>query len=110
MKITVLESGRYKLEEDVIYYSERYKGTILAKAGIYDGATGAVDILSLAWVIHDQICNEPFFSDGRKITAWMAASILSDILKQEKRWFRSFTWKYMTFFLGCNKTRKNGWI
>ena len=42
------------------------------------------------------------------ITNWQASTILSDILWEEKRWFRSVYWKWFTFFLGCKLARKNG--
>ena len=109
MNLKLLDDGNYQLVTELYYFSTRYKKTIVAEPGIYDGATGASDIMSESWVIHDQICNKPFFQDGTPITAWQAATILSDILKSEGRWFRARTWRYSTFAFGCVKTRKNGW-
>lgn len=108
--ITPLPDGNYDLHNYVSYYSKRYALTVLAEPGIYDGATGAIDIASKSWIIHDQICNEPFAIDGRPITSWMAAMILHDILKEEKHGVRSRTWRAATFLLGCKKARSNGWF
>ena len=117
MKLKVIEAGRYLLEKDFEYYSERYDGHITVKAGEYDGASGpAIDIVSDAWLIHDQICNDPFFdkekyrNERRPITAYMAAQILSDVLASEGRWVRAMTWKWSTFLFGCTRTRANGWF
>lgn len=111
MKITIIKNGEYIVDEQIKYYSERYKKYITVPKGFKsDGATMAIDIVSLGWVVHDRICEVPFFDDGTSISAWKAANILSDILKQEKRWFRSFSWKYTTFLFGCKKSRLNGWF
>lgn len=101
----------YELEEDIAYYSGRYDGWIKCCAGYRsDGASGAFDIHSKSWWVHDQICDDPYFEDGKPITAWQAATILGDILKEEGRWARSIYWKYSTFAFGCIKTRNNGWF
>ncbi|RLD66076.1 MAG: hypothetical protein DRI98_13980 [Bacteroidetes bacterium] len=109
MNLILLSNGDYRLINPITYRSPRYGKTIIAKPGIYDGATGASDILSESWVIHDQICRDPFFTDNTEITAWMASTILSDILKEEGRWFRCYTWRWATFFFGCKKARENSW-
>ena len=110
MKVHIIEEGRYLLLEDFTYFSPRYRRSITVENGIYDGATGAIDIKTKGWWIHDQICRNPFFDDGTPITAWQAAQILSDILADEGRWFRKYTWKFATFLFGCHESRKNGWF
>lgn len=102
---------RYELLEDGVYFSERYQNFISVKKGDrFDGATGAIDIISNSWIYHDRICDNPYFDDGTPITAWQAAMILSDILKSEGRVFRSLTWRLSTFLFGCHKARENGYF
>jgi len=108
--IEPLPDGNYYLFDRVPYRSKRYGKWVIAQEGVYDGATGAIDIPSKSWVIHDQVCNDPFFEDGTPISAWMASNIISDILEEEGRWWRNGWWKYATFFFGCKKARTNGWF
>lgn len=107
-KVIPLKDGNYYVAQDVQYWSKRYKKYVTAEFGIYDGATGAVDIPSKAWIIHDQICNKPFFDDGTTITSWQAAQILFDILWEEKYYFRANRWRFSTFAFGCVAARDNG--
>lgn len=101
----------YVLEEPICYYSERYGNFISADAGyISDGATGAIDIPSLSWWVHDVICERTTWDDGTPIKAWQASMVLADILRSEGRWFRAIYWQASTFLLGCTKTRDNGWF
>ena len=101
----------YVLDTPVMYWSPRYENFIRIPSGYHsDGSTGALDIHSLSWWVHDKICNDPTFEDETPITAWMAASVLYDILRSEGRWIRARTWRYSTFFMGCTKARKNGWV
>lgn len=108
---------KYKLLAPYVYYSHRYNRTIKLPYGMLsDGATGALDVCPRAFFVHDRICNFPEFSDeflspkARKITAWIAANILSDILKAEGYGLRSRTWFWATFFFGCDKAKANGWF
>lgn len=107
MNIKIHKFGKYELLEDFTYYSPRYYRSVTVKAGIFDGATGAMDVTTKGWWVHDQVCNDPFFDDGSPITATMAATILYDILDEEGRWFRKFTWSSATFLFGCHNARKN---
>ncbi|MCB0256002.1 MAG: hypothetical protein KDI55_19960 [Anaerolineae bacterium] len=102
----------YLLQTSFIYTSVSYGGkTITLQAGCRsDGATGAWDIKSAAWWVHDRVCDFPYWDDGTPITAWQAASILSEILAYEGRWARAHYWRASTFLLGCHNTRKNGWF
>lgn len=101
----------YVLEETVVYYSAQYGKFITLHAGMEsDGATGAFDIESLSWWVHDHICDNPVWDDGSKITAWQAAHVLKDILLAEGRPMRSVLWSVTTFLFGCHEARKNGWF
>ena len=100
---------QYELREDINYYSERYDKSVFCKKGDEsDGATGAFDIRSSAWWVHDQLCETGRFADGTKCTNWQASTICSDILKSEGRWFRARTWFAATWFAGGCKARDNG--
>jgi len=103
------EDKPYKLIHDIYYYSNRYRKRVTVKAGTRsDGATGAYDLNSKSWWIHDQICNTGLFDDSYKCSNWQASMILSDVLNSEGRWFRSKTWFIGTFLFGGGKARKNG--
>ncbi len=99
----------YLLLEEIRYYSKRYDKCVLVKEGKRsDGATGAFDIASDSWWIHDELCDTGKFLDGSPCNNWQASSILSDVLKSEGRWFRSRSWFIMTWLLGGDKARANG--
>lgn len=88
---------RYVLDEDYTYHSDRYdKDVILRKGYTSDGATGAFDIVSAAWWIHDKLCEDMAWSDGTPCTRWQGSRVCSDILKAEGRWARQFYWRYAT--------------
>lgn len=100
---------RYELKKDIGYYCPRYDKRVTAKAGErFDGATGAIDIDSRAWIIHDVLCRDGCFDDGSKCNNRQASQILSDILRSEGRWFRSVTWYFATWLFGGGQARKNG--
>ena len=102
-------SHRYVTTHEIWYKSKRYgRWIVLEKYFDSDGATGAYDIDSFGWLMHDKLCNTGTFNDGTRITNWQASQILSDILWQEKRYIRSQTWKYATFVFGGDKARDNG--
>jgi len=105
---TILEDGAYQLNTPITYYSPRYKKTITVKPKIYDGATGAIDINSASWWVHDQLCNTGKFDDGTKCSNWQASQVLQDILKDEGRWARASYWFWSTWFFGGGEARKNG--
>lgn len=96
----------YVREETLVYYSERYDKYITVPEGyLSDGATGAIDIDSDGWWVHDKLCDTGLFDDGTKCTNWQASTILSDILRSEKRWFRAIYWWPMTYLFGGGKCR-----
>ncbi len=75
-----------------------------------DGASGAFDIESLGWWVHDQLCKRCKWDDGTPITNWEASTVLYDILKSEGRWCRARYWRYSTFLLGGKEIKKQvGW-
>jgi len=104
------EDGRgYVLLESFVYYSPRYHKFISAEKGYpSDGATGAFDVRSLSWWVHDVLCERGTFDDGSPCNNWMASSILSDILADEGRWARARYWFVATWVLGGGEARKNG--
>lgn len=103
------EKKSYLLTSGILYYSKRYRKYITVKIGTRsDGATGAYDINSKSWWVHDQLCNTGLFDDGTKCSNWQASRILSDILSDEGYWFRSASWLIFTFAGGGGKCRDNG--
>tara|TARA_R110002050_G_scaffold124575_4_gene243781 strand:- start:876 stop:1217 length:342 start_codon:yes stop_codon:yes gene_type:complete len=103
------KDGYYINDEKFIYYSKRYKKYVTVPEGfISDGATGARDVDSKGWWVHDVLCVDGFFDDGSECTNWQASSILGDILKDEGYWFRGRSWFIATWFMGGGKARDNG--
>ena len=104
------EKGKsYKLIKTIHYHSKRYNKNVTVLAGTRsDGATGAYDINSSSWWVHDELCIRGRFDGGSLCTNWQASRVLSDILKSEGYWFRSRTWFVMTFLFGGGRARKNG--
>jgi hypothetical protein len=103
------ERRGYILDQNVSYYSPRYNKTVYMKRGDFsDGATGAFDINSLGWWVHDQLCNTGKWSDNSECNNWQASTVLSDILSEEGRWVRRVTWWVATWARGGGEARKNG--
>lgn len=100
---------RYKLQHKIRYFSLRYKKWITVPKGYpSDGATGARDIKSQSWWVHDWLCDYGVFDDGTQCNNWQASMIVRDILLDEDRWFRAHTWFVMTWLVGGGAARKNG--
>lgn len=96
---------------NICYYSLRYKKWILIEVGDYsDGATGAKDINSFVWLMHDDLCRTGKWEDGTDCNNWQASQVTQDILDVEDRWLRRNTWFWMTWLFGGGKARKNGMI
>ena len=105
--------GLYVCTETYRYFSRRYDERITIYEGtVRDGASGAIDIESSSWWVHDEICarTPPKWDSGALISAWQAATVLSDILAAEGRWARAFYWRWSTFLFGCKAARKNGLV
>lgn len=100
--------GRYVLEEVFSYYSERYKKRVsITIPYTSDGATGAFDILSAAWWVHDWMCDGHGWDDGTQPTRWEASQVLHDILKDEGYWARAEYWRLATYWLGAKNLKKD---
>ncbi len=104
-----LENGKYKLIRAIKYYSERYQKSCNVDIGyISDGATGAVDIFSEAWWIHDKLCDVGKWDDGTPVTNLQASMVIRDVLMDEGRYLRAQYWFLATFLFGGGKARENG--
>lgn len=98
---------KYTNKTKIEYYSNRYDKWIIVPIGYEsDCATGAIDIKSDSWWVHDKLCDTGIFEDGTKCTNWQASTILSDILRSEKRYFRAVYWWPITFIFGGGKCRQ----
>lgn len=101
--------GGYRLNFHGRYFSKRYgKWVDLEEDFFSDGATGAMDIFSFGWWVHDKLCNTGKWEDGSRLTNWQVSRVLADILWNEKRQFRAIYWLFATFFGGGGEARKNG--
>lgn len=106
---SILSDGTYRLNEDLTYYSERYKKRIsVPKGRISDGATGAMDITSRGWWIHDELCLLGHWDDKTPLTNWQCSQVLQDILTEEGRVWQGRRWFWATLLAGGGKCRKNG--
>lgn len=112
MKIPSYHYNKYKkkyvLDESFSYKSRYGLYVYIPKAYESDGATGAIDITTASFWVHDYLCDYGKFSNGAKCSNWQASTILYDILKSEGRWFRARTWWVATFLFGGGEARKNG--
>lgn len=98
--------GLYERLERLEYHSPRYDKTVIVEAGtVRDGASGAFDIDSNSWWVHDQLCHDNVWFDGTDVTPTQAAAVVGDILADEGRWFRRLTWPVATYLFGC----KHAW-
>lgn len=109
-RIQETEDGKkFILLTPIFYYCERYDKNITVPYGyLSDGATGAMDIYSRGWWIHDKITDTGMFDDGTKLNNWQASRILSDVLRSEGRHFRAIYWLWATYLIGGKEARKNG--
>jgi len=99
----------YEVTEKYTYYSSRYNRYIEIPKGFYsDGATGAKDVDSDGWIIHDHICRYALWMDGTKIDNWTASTVLCDILWRDGFEIRATTWWLATYLFGGGKARENG--
>ena len=109
MNYIVNRDGTYTLLEDILYHSKRYDKAVICRKGmVSDGATGAIDIASLSWVVHDQLCNTGLFADGSPCTNLQASFVLHDILEEKGHGVRKYTWFVATWLFGGGRARDNG--
>lgn len=99
----------YTLRTEICYHSPRFCRWVTVPAGyVSDGASGAIDIWSESWWVHDRLCERGTWDDGTPATNWQASLVLHDILRQEKRHWRAMYWFLATWLFGCRACRHNG--
>lgn len=99
----------YSNRTQLVYVSPRYGRSLTVPKGYKsDGATGALDIWSRAWWVHDMACETGQWDDGHPMSNWDASTVLSDILLEEGRWARAVYWWWFTYLFGGGKARQNG--
>ncbi|MCP3851611.1 MAG: hypothetical protein GY694_15410 [Gammaproteobacteria bacterium] len=99
----------YINRKEIKYHSPRYdKRVTVPEMYESDGATGAIDIYSDSWWVHDVLCERGTWDDGSKATNWQASTVLSDILAAEGHNYRSKYWWIATWLFGGGQARKNG--
>lgn len=97
----------YICEQTYHYYSKRYKKWRSVEKGEYsDGATGAEDIKTRGWWIHDMLCRYGKWDDGSKCTNWQASTVLYDILREDGFLFRAPFWRIATYLMGGGAARE----
>jgi hypothetical protein len=100
---------KYTNKKEIRYYSRRYNKWVIVPVGYpSDGATGAIDIDSESWWVHDKLCDTGTWEDGTCVSNWQASYVLSDILWNEGRWARAKYWFLFTWLRGGGKCRENG--
>ena len=99
--------GTYYNKEEFTYYSARYNKDVTIQEGeMSDGASGAFDINSKSWVVHDALKKYQVWDDGSECTNHQASYVVYDILKSEGRWFRARSWYYSTLIWGSFVEKK----
>lgn len=100
--------GLYEAQEGLVHVSDRTgKLVVVVQGQVRDGASGAIDIKSSAWWVHDQLCADARWYDRTPCTPLQAALELYDILRAEGRWFRARSWFLATLLFGCRNTWRN---
>jgi len=94
-------SGTYYNKEEFTYYSKRYNKRITVLFDEKsDGASGAFDIDSDSWWVHDTAKKYQVWDDGSKITNWQASFVIYDLLLKEDYYIRARTWFITTLAWG----------
>lgn len=87
----------YYCPKDFSHTDGKTSKTVTAPAGYpSDGASGAIDIYSYGWFVHDVLCDRGTWDDGAKCKPKDASRVLRDILRSEGRRFRAFYWYWAT--------------
>lgn len=100
--IEIIDGKRwYICKEEFTYWSPRYDKEKTVKEGYKsDGASGAIDICSVAWFVHDVLKDDKTWDDGSVCSNYQASHVIGDILKEEGRWFRCKSWFVATLGWG----------
>lgn len=68
-------------------------------------------VTTLAWLLHDGFCDDPYWDDGTPISNFLASVIISAILYQDGYKVESILWFFATFLFGGKEIKKQvGWI
>jgi len=93
-----VEGKRFELLSPILHYSDRYRKLVFVKAGyMSDGASGARDIASQGWWVHDILCDKKAWADGTPCSAWQSSVVLYDIMKSEGYTLSAPAWAFFTF-------------
>ena len=99
---------KYRLKAHA-YFSDRYGKWVSWGDGYpSDGATGAHDLYSLSWQVHDVLCDRGEWDDCTPLTNWQASMTLHDILLHEGHRLLAVLWMRATLWFGGGKARDNG--
>ncbi len=99
--------GTYYNKKAFTYESKRYgKFVTVEKGEKSDGASGAFDINSRSYIVHDVLKKYQLWDDGSKCTNKQASYVIYDILKSEGSWFRARSWYYSTLAWGSIVKKK----
>lgn len=91
-------TGTYTTLMPMTYFSARYDKLLFIPQGFQsDGATHAISLLSISWLVHDALHRIGHWSDGTPVTIWQATMVLHDILATEGHTIRAFTWPLGTY-------------
>ena len=101
----------YICPKEIRYYSNRYKKRATVPEGYEsDGATGAIDIWSDSWWVHDWLTDKGKWDDGTPVTVLQESMVIHDILDSEGRIYRAKYWFVSTFVFRRIKKRFSGWL
>ena len=93
MRLPFTKRKKYRLPYTIKYYSVKYAEHVTVPEGYEsDGATGAMDIWTESFWVHDLLCERHTWDSGAHCTSKQAAEVLADILWREKRYLRSLVW------------------
>lgn len=104
------ERYMYVALEHYTYFSIRFgKKVTITPEFISDGATGAPDIPSMSWWVHDALCDWKHWDDGTSCSVLDSSLVIYDILKAEGRYVRAPLW-FMGTLVGRHLFNFGDWV
>ncbi len=102
-RVAVISPHKFQTLEPHTYHSPRYNRDATIPSGfVSDGATGAMDLYTRAWLVHDFLCTQPCrWDDGTECTRWQSSMVLHDCLAEDGFDVRAWPWALATWIAGA---------
>lgn len=114
LDILILPGNRYMLRTPLIWEGMASHGSPLRRctvpAGfVSDGATGAMDVLTRGWIVHDWLTDSGvagprnlgcLWDDGSPCSRWQSSLVLASCLREDGYCIRAPFWAVATWLAG----------